>query len=64
MIGLKIYKAVKVRDLHDVNPINMFEALLNEEAQNGWELHSLVPQISEGSVHNNVAIFSKEVEEE
>ncbi|MEL4010463.1 hypothetical protein [Bacillus velezensis] len=41
--------------------MNAFEALLNTEAQKGWELYS---QVSEGSVDNNVAIFSQEVEDE
>ncbi|WP_413379274.1 hypothetical protein [Alkalihalobacillus sp. 1P02AB] len=60
----KIYKAVKVRDLHDNGPIGQFEALLNEEANDGWEFHSLVPQPYEGSTDNNVAIFFQEVENE
>ena len=60
---MKVYKAIKVRDLHDDNPINLFEALLNDEAENGWELHSLVPQVYEGSTDNNVAIFVRDSED-
>ncbi|WP_374148404.1 DUF4177 domain-containing protein [Priestia megaterium] len=60
---MKVYKTIKVRDLHDENPIHLFEALLNDHADEGWELHSLVPQIYEGSVDNNVAIFVRDSED-
>jgi Domain of unknown function (DUF4177) len=56
-----LYKVIKVRDLHDSGPIGQFEAILNEEAQDGWKLHSLVPQIDNGGTFNNVAIFTKEI---
>ncbi|KQU22158.1 hypothetical protein ASG65_20800 [Bacillus sp. Leaf13] len=61
---MKIYKVVKVGTLHDKNPIFAFESELNIEAQEGWELHSLVPQLDEGSVFNNIAIFVRDSNDE
>ena len=58
-----IYKTVKYRELYDTNPIAEFEAFLNSETDGGWELHSVVPQISEGEVYCNVVIFKMKVEE-
>lgn len=63
MDNIKVYKTIKVRDLHNDKPIEAFEVLLNEQADEGWELHSLVPQIYEGSVENNVAIFVRDSED-
>ncbi|PYZ95934.1 hypothetical protein CR205_16285 [Alteribacter lacisalsi] len=57
---MKLYKTVKVDELvFDTRRLE-FEALLNKEAKEGWELHSLVPQVHNGSVDKNVAIFVKE----
>lgn len=39
------------------------EADLNQQATDGWELHSLVPQTDDnGETYCNVAVFVKEAE--
>ncbi|TMW72325.1 DUF4177 domain-containing protein [Alteribacter natronophilus] len=57
---MKQYKTVKVDELVFDRRRMEFETLLNEEAKEGWELHSVVPQVHNGSVDKNVAIFVKD----
>jgi|GEM_PF-5826039 len=60
----RIYKTVNIIPVGTTKAdAGAFEAILNQEAQDGWELHSVLPQVNNGTVTNNVAIFTIEVEE-
>lgn len=54
---MPVYKTVNVSSLHGDEPTREFEKLVNRYANDGWELHSLIPQLNEGSVYNNIAVF-------
>ncbi|MFC4183004.1 DUF4177 domain-containing protein [Saccharococcus thermophilus] len=59
----KVYKVIEVESLLDKTPKYDFEVLLHEQSEDGWELHSLVPQNDENGTYCNVAIFVREIEE-
>lgn len=53
------YRTFSIGAVLDFEGKDVFEKRINEFAKKGWELHSVVPQISEGTVQNNILIFMR-----
>ncbi|MBY9081013.1 hypothetical protein KIH86_25840 [Paenibacillus sp. HN-1] len=53
------YKTIRIQSLLDPSPIADWEKELNRQYNDGWKLHSLIPQVDENGTYCNVAIFER-----
>lgn len=57
------YSVLKINGtLTDKSPLETLEEHLNLQGEDGYRLHSVVPQVSEGNTEANILIFESEDE--
>ena len=58
-VNLLEYKTLLLTNVITKKQLASIQDVLNEQAKEGWELHSLTPQATLGGTDSNLAVFKR-----